>query len=474
MNLEKPIKPIHRIVDVCLGFVLLVGVVAFIYILQFFGEELRSWANYLLTFLGIFTTGTALTFFFSHEVRLRFSLVLFFSYITLIAVNGFLTINFNKLKIVKAAEKTGIDYDTRSQIEAYIEFKKLEPLIFPVIFPFYVYPEYPEGLPTHSPLEPFEKIFPLGGISKHKSLFCNETGEYLFYKSDRYGFNNDDTAYDQRVSTLLVGDSYTQGMCVPTGKDVAGSLREIGRNAITIGMGGNGPLLELASLKEYGPYLKPDSVVWMITEENDYLDLLVEKKNPVLLRYLQTNFHQGLVEKQDIIDRTLKAYIKKTGFLFSNNWTYRAGFSENFLLKLKKYLGLFTLRNRVGLTRYKHDTKRSKARELNSLDDERIKLLREIFKSAVKTTKQWGGELHIIYLPGYKNIIKRDFSTNQKVLSLIQELNIPVIKISQIFSKAKDPLNYFHYRMPSHYTAEAYRGIAKRINQYLDYKASPK
>ena len=62
---------------------------------------------------------------------------------------------------------------------------------------------------------------------------------------------------------------------------------------------------------------------------------------------------------------------------------------------------------------------------------------------------------------------KGKFSHDQKALALIQELGIPVIKISEVFFKAKDPLIYFHYRLPSHYTAEGYGEIAERIDRYL-------
>ena len=95
-------------------------------------------------------------------------------------------------------------------------------------------------------------------------------------------------------------------------------------------------LLELASLKEYGPYLKPDLVIWQITEANDYLDLLLEKNNPILMKYLQNNFNQGLIEKQAIIDKSLMSYIRKSEVLFTRDWATRLIGIESSLLNLKK------------------------------------------------------------------------------------------------------------------------------------------
>ena len=328
-------KRLYRMADICLGIALLAGILVFIYALKTGGGGF-GWTNLIMIIVGIFSTGIIVSFFLAPEVRLKLSLSLISSYLTLLALNSFLGINFNNLKIIEAAKKAGVDFETRSRVEAYQDFKKSDASIYPAIFPFHIFPGNPGGLNVSPSLEFHEKIMPIGGISKSKSLFCNEAGKYLLYKSDRYGFNNDDTAYDQPIKTVLVGDSYAQGMCVPAGRDIAGSLRKMGRNTITIAMGGNGPLLELAALKEYGPHLKPESVVWMITEANDYLELLAEQNDPLLIKYLQQNFSQGLIENQDVIDQSLKNYLKKAEQLLSSDWASRGSYLESPLLDVKK------------------------------------------------------------------------------------------------------------------------------------------
>ena len=78
--------------------------------------------------------------------------------------------------------------------------------------------------------------------------------EYSIYKSDRYGFNNPDFVWnDNMVSWLLVGDSFVQGSCVDQDKNFASQFRLMtSQNSISLGMADNGPLLELATFKEYG------------------------------------------------------------------------------------------------------------------------------------------------------------------------------------------------------------------------------
>ena len=91
-------------------------------------------------------------------------------------------------------------------------------------------------------------IFPLGGVSNTITVFCKEGEEFSIYKSDRYGFNNPDQEWNnEEIFWFLIGDSFTQGSCVQQGEDFASQLRILTKqNAISVGMSGNGALIELA------------------------------------------------------------------------------------------------------------------------------------------------------------------------------------------------------------------------------------
>ncbi|MEM7393259.1 MAG: hypothetical protein AAF492_13015, partial [Verrucomicrobiota bacterium] len=55
-------------------------------------------------------------------------------------------------------------------------------------------------------------LIPLGGISKRKTVLSNESGEYIIYMSDRYGFRNPvETSYTNSPDIVLVGDSFAMG-----------------------------------------------------------------------------------------------------------------------------------------------------------------------------------------------------------------------------------------------------------------------
>ena len=55
-----------------------------------------------------------------------------------------------------------------------------------------------------------------------------------------------------------------------------------------------------------------------------------------------------------------------------------------------------------------------------------------------------------------------------RVLSIVQRLNIPIIDIHEkVFVTHPDPLSLFPFRLNGHYTSEAYRLVAQAIHTNL-------
>jgi len=88
------------------------------------------------------------------------------------------------------------------------------------------------------------EIFPLSGISKKFTLFCQESDFMAEYISDRFGFNNNDKLFDENeIDFLLIGDSFAQGMCVNYNDTFQGNFNKKNLKTISLGYGGNGSLL---------------------------------------------------------------------------------------------------------------------------------------------------------------------------------------------------------------------------------------
>ena len=167
---------------------------------------------------------------------------------------------------------------------------------YPAIFPNSISP----GLTIDK-----EKLHPLGGISGKTTIRDKESGEWVCYVSDEHGFNNPAGQYNAgAVDIALIGDSWAHGSGVAPAEDFAGQLRKAGYRVLNLGYGGNGPLIELATLKEYAEPMKPETVLW-IYNAGDLEELSEEMVVSTLTAYWQEHYSQRLFSRQPQIDASL-------------------------------------------------------------------------------------------------------------------------------------------------------------------------
>ena len=307
-----------------------------------------------------------------------------------------------------------------------------------------------------------DKIHPLSGISNKSTIHCNESGFWKIYKSDRYGFNNPDKEWDKlHFDFVLIGDSYAHGECVHEKDTIAGQLRNK-TEVLNLGYGGNGPLLEYATLREYFKNIKTKNVLWLYSE-GDLQDFKSELSNKVLINYLKDiNFTQDLINRQKEIDlitssallQELKKHQRKKNALFR--------FEE---FDFKKVLFLQSIRHRLSWM-FKIDLMNinlisSKEDKSNYLDE-----FSEILVQANNLVTKNNSRLYFVYLPEFPGIYTdgQRLQSYKKVINLVEKLNIPIIDLyKDLFSKHPDPKSLFPGRIYGHYTEEGYRLVAKTI-----------
>ena len=100
------------------------------------------------------------------------------------------------------------------------------------------------------------KIIPLNAVANADTLFCNEQGTYITYVSDEFGFNNPQDIWNgfPEYDIVFIGDSFTQGVCVEREYNYAELIRQNYPNLLNLGFVGTGPLIQLATLREYLPH----------------------------------------------------------------------------------------------------------------------------------------------------------------------------------------------------------------------------
>ena len=77
---------------------------------------------------------------------------------------------------------------------------------------------------------------------------------------------------------------------------------------LNFGIGGNGPLENLATLREYAVPLKPKIIFWYHCDGNDLDDLVGMWGHPMLSKYVDSGFSQNLRSYQVLIDGQMRRF----------------------------------------------------------------------------------------------------------------------------------------------------------------------
>jgi hypothetical protein len=352
----------------------------------------------------------------------------------------------------------GQPYDGRAKIDVIMELRRQGVPAYPPFYPYLTFPAplMVDGIPT----------LPLGSVSNIVTVCCNEGGQYLIYGTDEHGFVNPPGLWKQApVDVALVGASVATGECVPASDSIANRLRERYPKTISLGAGGNGQLMELGSIREYLPALRPARVLWIFPEAHP--DGLEKEQHVPLLRYLDDSYEQRLMERQAGIDQAVRGYLEDAtqAELDPKGPPLRTDALE--LLTLKRVrAAVFDLGQRV------------KPPEGGLPDAD---LYQRVLRRGQQIVSAWGGKISIVYVPdtgrypgafGFSPARRRtDDKVRASVLAIAGSLGIQVIDISQSFpdlplTQAAQYDKYF-YPFFAHYKPEGYRVMDRAILEAL-------
>ncbi len=351
------------------------------------------------------------------------------------------------------ARQNGVPFDARTLLEVIEDLQAQGLEAYPIVPPSLVVDF--NGIGNDN-----RKLFSLGGVSRKTTVYCNESGEYAIYESDEHGFNNPAGIWSQEPEVVLIGDSFAQGACVGPGEDVAGQLRELGVNALNLGMGGCGPLLDLAMMKEYAEFLQPKLVLWMYFEGNDLQEIAREKTSFFAQYCFDSGFSQNLILRQAEIDLALMELIQK----YKQKEIERI--KEEKIRRQRKWASIIKLE--ALRARLSQVTTPSPRPGHPAPPDP---MFETILEKARQHTSSWGGKLCFVYLPEYYryagSVDHDSFHQRREVLALVEKLGIPLIDMHEVFLAQPDPLALFPFRIYGHYTARGYRLVAETIISHL-------
>ncbi len=297
-------------------------------------------------------------------------------------------------------------------------------------------------------------VLPVGGLAGNAMLWVTPDGlnERI---ADQRGFNNPPGQWmPGAVEIMAIGDSFTMGADVPFGHGFVDHLRRKLGRTVNLGCNGNGPLFELAGLAEYGPHLRPRVVVWAYYEGNDLVkDAGLEMTSPILPRYLQPGFSQGLVQHHDAVQASLLHYLQGHAAAMAQA-VDRPAKPETFAVNWTQLLRLGALRRALGLA--------------YGFPPESLDVLVRALERARAVTDAWGGRLVFVYLPGEARftgtLARLDADAYRRaVLDQVTDLDVPIIDLVPEFEAHRRPRNLF----ANHYTLEGYRLVGDVVLEAL-------
>jgi hypothetical protein len=387
--------------------------------------------------------------------------------LSLLAAEGLLTrfANSDSRPVVRFA---GIEQDGREWLHALYDLRVAGVAAYPIVSA-QVYGQFLTDRNDETAL------LPLAGLSRTTTTFCNELHDFIVFRSDRYGFRNDDRLWDEKPSVMLAGDSFAQGACVPDDATIPAGLARLGFPTTSVAYNSNGPLAELAALVEYGPLIRPATVIWLYYEGNDLTDLGRELEFPVLRKYFEPDFRQDLPRRQAEIDRRIKAALDARPEIQKLNQAVSRRWSLTGVVGLRNTRALVAEAARLAFERGKTPA----ARELDDAvvtrpTDNRLSDLELTLIRAREVVDGWGGTLLFAYLPATERYRFPDApevaelpKVEAEVTQIAANLRVPVIDLGPALAAERPALLFPKAEWPVHFTEEGYRLVAAAIAERL-------
>ena len=349
---------------------------------------------------------------------------------------------------IRRAESLGQPFDrrSRSQVVADLRAEGIEAV--PRLVPAGLLEDGPEGGVRSRITSAGGELLPLAGIANRTTVLCNETGQWAVYEADEHGFRNPPGAWRRiPADLLLVGDSFTIGECVAPGETVADNLRLTWPATLNLGYSGNSPLLELATLVEYAPALRPRITLWLFFENDlSWFDLGRSAKSPLLMSYLRAGFSQDLLRRQPEIDGRLASLLDSR---------IAQPDEQGPVAELEARRGSVGRRllDFIRLKRTRLFLSRLRGRPAGSSRPLDHGLFREILARAREIVAAWQGEIVVVFLPGawqFDPNAPAPRWTRSDLARAIRDdarsVGLDFVDVAAALARQPDPLSHYSYR----------------------------
>lgn len=293
----------------------------------------------------------------------------------------------------------------------------------------------------------------MGAVPGEEVLLCTRGGAPVSYVADRYGLRNPDDVHDGPVKLLLLGDSFTEGICLPDGEDIASYIRTELPAMVNTGTRGAGPLYELAVLRRWGEKLRPEHSVIFFFEGNDWQNIKKELTFPFLTDALDPSKPVGPVASDVNSPEAINQ-------LLSMWWGEQRQTLEGFLGRRSWRRNFFALQQSA-LVMGLHYPKATVEKPV----------YQQILNAARSTVDQWGGSLALVYVPQVDRFVGLLPSASVydelriRVRDAADQAGLDFVDLVPLIEAQKSPRSV--YAADAHFNTEGARLAAEAVLQHL-------
>jgi len=287
-------------------------------------------------------------------------------------------------------------------------------------------------------------------LPNSKTYLCNEGYGLVKYKSDRFGFRNNDEIWDFDSHNLFIGDSFVHGACVHEQNTLTSIYSKLsGQPTINLGIGGNNASHYITYSHMFIPKLKPKKV-FMFFYVNDFVNLpksLIEKNylDNRNLFFSETNIEVFNKEEYAESSQAALKYLENYKFTFFSNFIPRFWSLIERHYKLQT-IRMFLLKDYSG--RFK-STKRA------------IEFSRDL-------CEKFNCDLTIVYIPNSHFLNPNSFSEiyADKIEKLTLNNKIKFVDGSMFLDRSKNSKDYAISGI--HLSPEGYSKLARILHRLAD------
>jgi hypothetical protein len=325
------------------------------------------------------------------------------------------------------------------------------------------------------PMPEGDRVFALApGAANVPTIMCREGARpFAEYVADEHGFNNPPGVWGNPVDIVLIGDSMVYGACVSNRDHFVAQIRKQYPATLNLGVGGIGPLIELAIMREFVPHIRPKYVFYLYDENNDVYhifgsgasDLAAEQRNPILRHYLADDrFSQRLFERRSEFHAVFKRYLDSV--------IEQAIERQSSAKLLLNFLGFPLIR--AGLPPIKLGLGTLLLGQASAMEPEidSIALFKTIISKMIRISNDAGAKFVFVNIPGQPTLCNGlDHPMKKSVLDSVAETGVDMVDLEEDYRSLMKAIGRDSiFAIPpcsGHFSERGYKVIGDRLLKYL-------